>query len=124
MHRLDWIVVGAYVAASALFAVWFARRRRAQAGGEEYMVAGRRLPWWVAGVADVATADGADAFWIFAFFSAGFMAFHRIYWVASIVSFPLGVVFARYWRRLGLTTAGQIYEERYGGAAAARFRAV
>jgi Na+/proline symporter len=34
----------------------------------------------------------------------------------------VGVLWARYWRRLRLVSAGQIYESRYGGVAAARFR--
>ncbi|HEV8320343.1 MAG TPA: hypothetical protein VG389_01920, partial [Myxococcota bacterium] len=124
MRGLDWAVVGAYAAASALFAVWFARRRRGAHSGEEYMVAGRRLPWWIVGIADVATADGADAFFVFTFFVGGFMGFHRLFWITSAVAFPLGVLWARYWRRLRLATPGQLYEERYGGRAAAGFRGV
>jgi Na+/proline symporter len=126
VHPLDWAFVVAYAALSAAFAIGFAhRRRRAGAGqaGEDFMVAGRRLPWWIVGIADVATVGGADAFWVYVFFVGGFMAYHRFFWISAAVSMPLGVVWARYWRRLALASPGQIYEERYGGRAAARFRA-
>ena len=119
---LDWAVIGAYALASVGFALWFARRKQ-HTGGEYYMVAGRRLPWWMVGVADVATADGADALWVFAFFQGAFMAYFRMFWLAALVGVPLSIVWARYWRRLHLNTPGQLYELRYGGAASGRFRA-
>lgn len=123
MHALDWVVVGAYLAASVGAAIVLARKHRGSSTGEEYMVAGRRLPWWIVGIADVATADGADAIWVYAFFGAGFIAYHRMFWLASIVAVPLGVIWARYWRRLALATPGQLYEERYGSRGAGHFRA-
>lgn len=122
MTKLDWAVVVAYAALTGAFALWFARKRRRQTG-EDYMVAGRRLPWWIVGIADTATSDGADAVWVFAFFSGAFMAYYRIFWVESILVLPLAIVWARYWRRLGVATPAQFYEERYGGRGAARFRA-
>lgn len=124
MHWLDWAVLAAYALLSAAFAVWFARRHKAQHSGEDYMIAGRRLPWWVVGIADVATGDGADAIWIFVFFTGGFMAYHRFYWVYGVITLPLGVLWARYWRRLALHSPGQLFEERYGGRAALGFRAI
>lgn len=112
----------AYAAGSVGFALWFARRKR-HLGGEEYMVAGRSLPWWVVGVADVATADGADALWVLAFFQGAFIAYFRMFWLTSLVGVPLGILWARYWRRLRVTTPGQLYELRYGGEVSSRFRA-
>lgn len=122
LHWLDWVVILAYAAGSVVFALWFARRRR-HAGGEDYMVAGRKLPWYLVGVADVATADGADALWVFAFFQGAFMAYFRMFWLAALVGVPLGILWARYWRRLRVNSPGQMYELRYGGAVSARFRA-
>jgi Na+/proline symporter len=125
MHLLDWAVVCAYVVGAALFAFWLTRRGlgHGHGSGEEFIVANRRLPWWIIGIADVATSGGADAFWIMSFFVGGFMAYHRWFWISLAVAMPLEILWARYWRRLRLSTPGQIFEVRYSGDAAARFRA-
>ena len=120
MTLLDWLVVAAYVAMVVVIGVWFTRR-----GGtstEQYLVAGRKLPWWVIGLSDVASGDGADAFWVMVLFAGAFMGLYRVWWVAYVVALPLGVLWARYWRRLRLVSPGQIYEVRYGGRAAGLFR--
>lgn len=122
MHWQDWAVIGAYLGLSLSFAWWLARHK-SHLSGEEYMIAGRRLPWWIVGIADVATGDGADAYWIYIFFAGGFIAYFRFYWLYGVVSLPMGVLWARYWRRLRLISPGQLYEERYGGDVARRFRA-
>lgn len=121
MHALDFVVVAAYIVVCGSLAAWLGRRRRAPSG-DSYALAGRRLPWWAIGIADVATGDGADAFWVYVFFVGGFIGFHRFYWISAIVSLPLGVFWARYWRRLALESPGHLFEVRYGGRAARVFR--
>ncbi len=122
LHWQDWAVISVYAVLSIGCALWFARRKN-HATGDDYMVAGRRLPWWVVGIADIATGDGADSYWIFVFFTGGLIAYYRFFWIYGIVLLPVQVIWARYWRRLHLLSPGQIYEERYGGKMAARFRA-
>ena len=120
MHGLDWAVVGAYVAGVVFIGLYFARRGSASA--DDYVVAGRKLPWWVIGFSDVASAAGADAFWVYAVFTGSFMALFRFWWVGAVISLPLAVLWARYWRRLRLTSPGELYEVRYSGRAAGYFR--
>ena len=76
----------------------------------------------VIGFSNVASAAGADAFWVLVFFSGAFVAFYRFFWIAAIVGVPLGILWARYWRRLRLVSAGALYEARYRGKAAGRYR--
>src|SRR5438128_166283 len=102
MHVLDWAILIAYAAAAVAFGLWLARRPQGHHSGEDYMVAGRRLPWWLIGVADVATYGGGDAFWVLVFFTGGLMGYYRFFWVSLAVSLPLEALWARYWRRLGL----------------------
>lgn len=122
MHELDWLAVGVYLCACIGFSLWLLRRRRETATGEGYALANRKLPWWVIGVADVATGDGADAYWVHIFFVGGFIGYHRFFWVVGLLSLPLGVLWARYWRRLSLRSPGHLFEVRYGGDGARKFR--
>ena len=120
MTAVDWLVVAAYIVFVLAIGAFFARR--AGRSADDWLVAGRRLPWWIIGLSDVASAAGADAFWVLVVFSGGFVGLHRFYWLTAIAALPVGVLWARYWRRLRLVSAGQLYETRYGGPAAARFR--
>ncbi len=118
----DWATIAAYVVVCVGLAVWLWRRRRAQRGAEGFALASRRLPWWLIGIADVATGDGADAFWVYVFFTGGFVGIYRFYWVTAILALPLGIFWARYYRRLALPSPGSFFEVRYGGRAARLFR--
>lgn len=122
LHRLDWAVIAVYVAACVTLALWLWGRRRAQRGAYGFALASRRLPWWMIGIADVATGDGADAFWVYVFFIGGFVGFFRFYWVTAILCLPLGIFWARYYRRLALPSPGAFFVVRYGGRAARVFR--
>ncbi|MCB9526642.1 MAG: hypothetical protein H6702_25145 [Myxococcales bacterium] len=121
MQAVDWAVVALYLL--GVVGLGAALARRAGASAESYLVAGRKLPWWVVGLSEVASAAGADAFWVLIVFQAGLIGLHRFFWIAAVVGFPLGILWARYWRRLALLSPGEIYEVRYGGVAAGRFRA-
>jgi Na+/proline symporter len=120
MTALDWVVVAVYVAGIVAYGSYFTRR--ASASGDAYVVAGRKLPWWVVGIADVASADGADAFWITVIATGAMVGIHRFFWIGAVVSAPLAILWSRYWRRLALTSAAEIFEARYDGVAASRFR--
>lgn len=122
LQRLDWAVIALYVTACVTLALWLWQRRRAQRGADGFALASRRLPWWLIGIADVATGDGADAFWVYVFFTGGFVGFYRFYWVTAILCLPLGIFWARYYRRLALPSPGAFFVVRYGGRAARSFR--
>lgn len=59
METLDWIVLGAYLAAMVLLSVWLSR---GQESTEDYYVGGRNLPWWAVGVSTMATQTSANSF--------------------------------------------------------------
>ncbi len=120
MHPLDWAVVATYLV--GIVGLGIVLSRRASASAEAYLVADRKLPWWVIGFSDVASSAGGDAFWVLVVFSGAFIGLHRFFWLSALFALPLGVLWARYWRRLRLVSPAQIYEERYGGEAAARYR--
>ena len=58
MTPFDWAIVALDVAVALGIGVYFARR--AAAGTAEFFVAGRSLPWYVAGTSMVATTFSSD----------------------------------------------------------------
>ncbi len=121
MHWLDWSIIALYVV--VVTAIGIAFIKRASGSVAEYFVAGRNLPWWLAGTSLVATSFAADT----PLFVAGLVATKGIagnwLWWNQAVAWALAVVFfARLWRRAGLTTDAELIELRYSGRAASFLR--
>ena len=58
MHRIDWAVIAGYCVLALAIGVYFSRRASKNIG--EFFIAGRNLPWWIAGTSIVATTFAAD----------------------------------------------------------------
>ena len=59
LTTIDWIVVAAYGALTLSIGLRLARR--AGRSVEDYFIAGRSLPWWIAGTSIAATWFATDA---------------------------------------------------------------
>ncbi len=121
MHSIDWAIIGVYVFIVTL--VGFVFIRRASGSVAEYFVAGRNLPWWLAGTSLVATSFAADTPLVI----AGIVATKGIagnwLWWNQIITWSLAIVFfARLWRRSGILTDAEFIELRYGGRSGAFLR--
>lgn len=118
---IDWACIALYFVAVLGIGLYFVRR--AGRSMDDFFLAGRSLPWWLAGTSMVATmfaADtplfhagnvrrfGLDAGWLF--FAPGFGVM-----LAT-------VLFARLWRRTRVVTEIELFELRYSGRAASIFR--
>src|ERR1700690_3495120 len=98
---LDWAIVAAYFVLSIGVGIAFTKR-----GGEsleQYFVAGRRAPWWLAGAAMIATTFAADTPLVV----TGLVAAHGVagnwLWWCMVMSGMFTVfVTARLWRRAGV----------------------
>jgi solute:Na+ symporter, SSS family len=55
---LDWLIIIAYLIFTMGMGIYFSRR--ASGSIDDYFLAGRRLPWWLAGTSLVATTFAAD----------------------------------------------------------------
>jgi solute:Na+ symporter, SSS family len=123
LNFIDWSFLGIYFLVVLIVGLYFVKR--SSASTSDYFLAGRSLPWWIAGTSMVATmfaADtplfhtgnvrrfGMDAGWLF--FAPGFGVI-----LAS-------VLFARLWRRARVMTEIELFELRYPGKAARIFRGV
>ena len=117
LTSLDWIVVAVYGA--VVLAIGFGFARRAGGSMEDYFVAGRSLPWWLAGTSIAATWFASDA----PLATAALVRQQGIYgnwlwWYEAAGVLMLTFFYARLWRRAGVLTDAEVIEIRYGGAPA------
>jgi SSS family solute:Na+ symporter len=118
---LDWGIVAAYFVLSIGIGMKFTKK-----GGEsldEYFVAGRAVPWWLAGAAMIATTFAADTPLVV----TGLVAAHGVagnwLWWNMVMSGTLTVfLYARLWRRAKVMTDVEFAEIRYSGRPATFLR--
>ncbi len=120
-HWLDWVAIGAYVAFA--LGVGTLMAKRASRSTKDFYLAGRSLPWWVAGTSIVATSFAADTplvvtGWVR---SAG-ISQNWLWWGMASGGALSIIVLAAWWRRLEVTTDAEIIEHRYGGRQAKALR--
>lgn len=121
LTAVDWVIVGAFLVFPFLIAVWSAAR--ASKGLGQYFLAGRDLPWWLAGTSMVATTFAADTpLAVAGIVAQDGIAGNWIWWSGAMGSMLSVLFFARLWRRSGILTDVAFVELRYGGRAAAWLR--
>ena len=118
---IDWLVIAAYFALN--IAIGFYYKSRASSSVSEFFVAGRNVPWWLAGTSMVATTFAADTpLVVTGFVAKNGIAGNWIWW-SFLMSGMLTVFFyARLWRRAGVMTDIEFAEIRYSGKPAAFLR--
>ena len=122
LTSLDWIVVAIYGA--VVLAIGFGMARRAGGSMENYFVAGRSLPWWLAGTSIAATWFASDAPLATAALVRQQGIFGNwLWWYEAAGVLMLTFFYARLWRRAGVLTDAELIEIRYGGAPARVLRA-
>ncbi len=123
MGALDWAILVLYCGVILGVSLYF--RARASRSVEEYFLADRDLPWWIIGFSDVAGYTGGGQGFMMVFFVSGFAGLWLMAWVSWIIWMPLvAILWARWWRRLGVLTTGEFIERRYGGRRALVYRNV
>lgn len=118
---LDWIVVAVYGAVT--LTLGFAFARRAGTSVEEYFIAGRSLPWWVAGTSIAATWFATDAPLATASLvrQQGIFA-NWLWWYEAAGIMMLVFFYAKLWRRAAILTDAEFIELRYAGRPASFLR--
>lgn len=111
LATLDWIAIGLYALVLIAMGLYFMGRER---GTDDFFLAGRRIPWWAAGISIFATqlsaitfmaipAKSYDTNWILFIQNLGILA------LAPIVAY----CFLPFFRRLSVTTAYEYLEYRF-----------
>lgn len=118
---LDWMVIAAYGVVTAVIGLWFTRK----AGGsvEDFFVAGRSLPWWIAGTSIAATWFATDAPLVASSLVRTNGIFGNwLWWYEAAGIMMLVFFYARMWRRARIITDAEFIELRYSGRPAALLR--
>ena len=111
---LDWSIVVVYFALSLGVGLMFTKR--ASRSTENYFLAGRTVPWWLAGISIVATTFASDTPLLVAGITArGGIAGNWIWWAFVLSGMLTVFFFARLWRRSGVMTDVEFVAIRYSG---------
>ncbi|MGA1018375.1 MAG: sodium:solute symporter family transporter [Phycisphaerales bacterium] len=117
----DWAVIGGYLAATLLIALLV--RRRASRSGTDFFLAGRSLPWWIAGTSIVATTFSSDTpLQVVRMVRDGGVSENWWWWSMAAGHAASVFLFASLWRRSGMATDVGLIEFRYDGGAARALR--
>lgn len=113
IHPIDLAIVVVYLLGITGVGVWFSRRQGSSSGS--YFLAGRSLGWPVIGLALFAT--NISTVHLVGLASSGFsdgMVFGNFEWLATACLVLLGLVFAPFYFRTGISTLPEFLERRYG----------
>lgn len=98
-------------------------RRRGSRDSAGYFLGNRQMPWWLLGLSMVATTFSTDTpNLVTDIVRTQGVSGNWAWWSFLLTGMLTTFVFARLWRRLGVTTDIEFYEKRYSGAAASFLR--
>jgi len=121
LHALDWTIIAGYLLLALAIGLVF--KKRAGSSFVEYFVAGRSLPWWIAGTSMVATTFAADTpLAVTGLIAKNGLAGNWFWWAWAFGGMLTVFVFARLWRRAEVLTDVELIELRYTGKAAGFLR--
>jgi SSS family transporter len=121
LSTLDWAIIAVYFALSLAIGLYY--YRRAGESTEDYFVAGRQLPWWLAGTSMVATTFAADTpLAVTEMVARNGVAGNWLWWSMLPSGMLTVFFFARLWRRAEVMTDVEFVELRYSGPPAAFLR--
>jgi len=121
LRAIDGVLIVAYFV--VVVAVGLAFSRRAGRSLQDYFVAGRGVPWWLAGAGMIATTFAADTPLVVCGLVAQFGVAGNWLWWCMVMSGIFTVFFtARLWHRAGVLSDVELVELRYGGRAAKLLR--
>ncbi|WP_226704695.1 sodium:solute symporter family protein [Microbulbifer elongatus] len=118
---LDWTIIA--ITLGTILLVGSLVARRASKDSASYFLGGRRMPWWLLGTSMVATTFAADTPNLVSdLVRSGGVSANWSWWCFLLTGMLTAFVYAKLWRRLGVTTDNEFYERRYTGRPAAFLR--
>jgi SSS family solute:Na+ symporter len=121
LEALDWTFVVAFFVIS--LAVGLLVAKRSGKNTSEFFLSGRAMPWWLLGMSMVATTFSTDTpNLVTDIVRQNGVAGNWVWWAFLLTGMLTVFVYARLWRRSGVTTDVEFYELRYSGKPAAFLR--
>lgn len=121
LSTIDLVIIFAFFAITLLIGVAVAKK--AGKNTSEFFLSGRNMPWWLLGVSMVATTFAADTPNLVAgIVREGGIAGNWVWWAFLLTGMVTVFIYAKLWRKLGISTDLEFYEIRYKGKAAAFLR--
>jgi len=111
---VDWIVIALFFIITMVVGLMVSRKSGASSA--EYFLGGRSMPWWLLGVSMVATTFSADTpNLVTDIVRTSGVAGNWAWWAFLLTGMLTVFVYAKLWRRSGITTDLEFYEMRYSG---------
>ncbi len=131
MQLIDWIIILIYLFGTMALGLLLSHQETKTDDQDEEpkslvnnLLAGRNLPWWLAGTSMAATTFSIDTpLYICGVVATRGIAGNWEWWSFGIAHIVLIYVFAGLWRRSEMVTDAELTELRYGGRTAAILRA-
>lgn len=118
---VDWLIIIAVLITIIGVGAWVSKS--AAKDSASYFLGGRNMPWWLLGTSMVATTFAADTpNLVTGLVRTGGVASNWVWWCFLITGMITAFVYAKLWRRLGVTTDIEFYEHRYSGNSASFLR--
>lgn len=108
---LNWTVLVLYLVGMLLMGFYFMRKEN---GADDFFKGGGRIPWWAAGISIYATMLSAITYMtIPAKAYTTNWTYYPMLWMILLISFPVIKYYLPYFRKLNVTSAYEILEQRF-----------
>ncbi|MBT8189059.1 MAG: Na+:solute symporter, partial [Bacteroidia bacterium] len=121
ISSFDWGIIVGFFAITLIIGIWVSGK--AGRSTKDFFLSGRNMPWWLLGVSMVATTFSADTpNLVTDIVRKGGVAGNWVWWAFLLTGMTTVFVYAKLWRRSGITTDLEFYELRYSGLPASFLR--
>ena len=101
-----------------VLAIGFAVSKKSSQSSSEYFLSGRTMPWWLLGLSMVATTFSTDTpNLVTDIVRQNGVSGNWVWWIFLLTGLLTVFVYAKLWRRSGVSTDMEFYDLRYSGAA-------
>ena len=108
---LNWMVLAIYLLAMLGMGFYFMRKEK---GADDFFKGGGRIPWWAAGISIYATMLSAITYMtIPAKAYTTDWTYYPMLWMILLISFPVIKYYLPYFRKLNVTSAYEVLEQRF-----------
>lgn len=121
LETLDWIIIIIFLLISLYIGLKF--KNKASGSLTDFFLAGRNLPWYIAGLSMVATTFAADTpLWVTEVIKKNGISGNWLWWNMLIGGMLTTFFFAKMWRKANVLTELEFLELRYSGKVTKLFR--